>query len=60
MASSRFGASALTFFMPIVVGNFGVVAALAMCVAVLLAGGVVGYIWAPETSSRALDPAASS
>ncbi|WP_218834881.1 MFS transporter [Rhodococcus sp. ACS1] len=60
VASSRFGASALTFFMPIVVGNFGVVAALAMCVAVLLAGGVVGYIWAPETSSRALDPAASS
>ncbi|WP_196249862.1 MFS transporter [Rhodococcoides fascians] len=57
VASSRFGASAITFFMPIVVGRYGVTTALGMCVAVLFVGGIIGYLWAPETSKRALDPA---
>lgn len=55
VAVSRFGSALSTFLLPVVVQNYGVQTALAACVAVLIFGGVVCQIWAPETGRVALD-----
>lgn len=49
IAASRIGSAISTFLLPLVVANFGVHAALGACVAVLAAGGIACYRWAPET-----------
>lgn len=54
VASSRFGSAFATFLLPIAVQNFGIHAALGVCVAVLLIGGVVCHWMAPETSKEQL------
>ena len=49
VASSRVGAAISTFLLPLVEERFGVHAALAGCVVVLLAGGLGCHVRAPET-----------
>ncbi len=50
-AGSRFGATAGTFLLPLVVADFGPRVALAACAAVLLTGAIICYAWAPETQN---------
>lgn len=54
VASSRFGSALSTFLLPSVVQNYGVQTALIACVIVLIFGGVVCQVWAPETSKERL------
>jgi len=54
VAVSRFGSAVSTFLLPTVVQNFGIQAALAACVVVLLIGAITSYLWAPETSNMKL------
>lgn len=54
VAASRFGSAFATFLLPITVQNYGIHTALGICVAVLLLGGVVCQLMAPETSHEAL------
>ncbi|MEE1923911.1 MFS transporter [Pseudomonas sp. 148P] len=54
VAASRFGSAFATFLLPIAVQHLGVHAALGVCVAVLLFGGVFCHVFAPETSTEAL------
>ncbi len=49
IAASRIGSAVSTFLLPVVVADLGVRLALAGCVAVLAVGGIVCYVWAPET-----------
>ena len=49
VAVSRLGAAAGTFLLPLCVAHLGVGVALYVCVATLVAGGVVAWRWAPET-----------
>jgi len=49
VAASRIGSAVSTFLLPVVVAGFGVRAALGACMAVLVLGGVVCQLWAPET-----------
>lgn len=49
IAVSRVGSAVSTFLLPVVVAAFGVRAALAACMVVLVFGGVVCLRWAPET-----------
>jgi putative MFS transporter len=49
VAASRIGSAASTFLLPIVMEQFGPQTALGVCVAVLLVGAIVCYLWAPET-----------
>jgi putative MFS transporter len=49
IACSRTGSAFSTFLLPIIVGSWGVRSALNACVAVLVAGAIVCYRWAPET-----------
>jgi putative MFS transporter len=48
-AGSRIGSAASTFLLPLVVAGAGINTALFACVGVLLIGGVVCLLWAPET-----------
>lgn len=48
-AGSRLGSAASTFLLPIVVAGAGINVALFACVGVLLIGGFVCLVWAPET-----------
>lgn len=52
IAMSRIGAAGGTFLLPIISDQFGVYASLWGCVGVLLFGGIVCHIWAPETSKK--------
>ncbi|KWF60057.1 MFS transporter [Burkholderia pseudomultivorans] len=54
VASSRFGSAVSTFLLPIAVAQVGIHAALSVCVAVLLFGGVFCHFMAPETGSENL------
>ncbi|SAK73606.1 major facilitator transporter [Caballeronia hypogeia] len=54
VASSRFGSAISTFLLPIAVQQVGIHAALGVCVAVLLFGGVFCHFMAPETGSESL------
>ena len=54
VASSRFGSAISTFLLPIAVQQVGIHAALGVCVAVLLFGGVFCHVMAPETGSENL------
>ena len=49
VAVSRIGAAAGTSLLPLCVTHFGIHVALDICVATLLCGAVVAYLWAPET-----------
>lgn len=49
VAASRIGSAASTFLLPVVMEEFGPQMALGACVAVLLVGAIVCYLWAPET-----------
>jgi putative MFS transporter len=49
IAASRVGSAVSTFLLPVVVADFGVRAALGSCMAVLVLGGIVCQLWAPET-----------
>ena len=55
VAVSRLGAAAGTFLLPLCVQRFGVGAALQVCTATLVLGGLVAYRWAPETRRINLD-----
>lgn len=52
VASSRFGSAISTFLLPIAVLHVGIHAALGVCVAVLLFGGVFCHLMAPETGTE--------
>ncbi|RQR46293.1 MULTISPECIES: MFS transporter [unclassified Burkholderia] len=54
VASSRFGSAISTFLLPIAVQQAGIHAALSVCVAVLVFGGVFCHFMAPETGSEHL------
>ena len=54
-AVSRFGSAVSTFLLPIIVQHYGVSSALGACVVVMVIGGVVCQIWAPETGNVHLD-----
>jgi putative MFS transporter len=54
VASSRFGSAISTFLLPIAVQHVGIHAALGVCMAVLLFGGVFCHLVAPETGSENL------
>jgi MFS transporter, putative metabolite transport protein len=54
VASSRFGSAFATFLLPIAVQQLGVHVALGVCVGVLLVGGVICQLFAPETSRETL------
>jgi len=49
VAVSRLGAAAGTALLPLCVVRYGVHAALQICVAILVIGGLTCYRWAPET-----------
>jgi putative MFS transporter len=49
VAASRIGSAISTFLLPIIVTDYGVHAALGICVAVLVLGTVICLRWAPET-----------
>ncbi|APX02871.1 MFS transporter [Arthrobacter sp. QXT-31] len=62
-AGSRIGSAASTFLLPLVLAGLGINVALFSCVAVLLIGGLVCWLWAPETRRESLvtlDRAAST
>jgi putative MFS transporter len=54
VAVSRLGAAAGTSLLPLCVLHFGVSVALYVCIVTLLLGGIVAYLWAPETRRRSL------
>ncbi|MEU1665313.1 MFS transporter [Streptomyces sparsogenes] len=54
VAASRIGSAGSTFLLPLVADSYGMKAALAGCVVVLLAGALVCWAWAPETSTETL------
>ena len=54
VASSRFGSAVSTFLLPLAVQQVGIHAALGVCVAVLLIGGVFCHVMAPETGKENL------
>jgi len=49
VAVSRLGAAAGASLLPLCVQHFGVAAALYVCTATLMVGGMVAFLWAPET-----------
>jgi MFS transporter, putative metabolite transport protein len=49
VATSRLGAAAGTFLLPLVMQRCGTQVILGFCASVLLAGGIVCQLWAPET-----------
>jgi putative MFS transporter len=55
VAASRFGSALSTFLLPVVVQAYGVQTALGMCVLVLVFGGIMCQLWAPETGKTRLD-----
>lgn len=52
IAFSRIGAAAGTFLLPILVESVGVYGTLSVCLVILLIGGVVCQLFAPETSLK--------
>ncbi|SDJ31734.1 MFS transporter [Arthrobacter cupressi] len=53
-AGSRIGSAASTFLLPLVLAGLGINVALFSCVAVLIIGGLVCCLWAPETRRESL------
>lgn len=54
VAISRIGAGMGSFLLPIVTDSYGVYASLWFCVGILVAGGIVCQMWAPETNPNIL------
>lgn len=52
IAFSRIGAAAGTFLLPILVESVGVYVTLAICLVILVIGGIVCQMYAPETSLK--------
>lgn len=62
-AGSRIGSASSTFLLPLILAGLGINVALFSCVAVLVIGGIVCWLWAPETRRESLvtlDRAAST
>jgi putative MFS transporter len=55
VAASRIGSAVTTFLFPSIVAIYGGQAAVYLCVAVLVIGGVICAIWAPETRHASLE-----
>jgi len=53
-AGSRIGSATSTFLLPLVLAGLGINVALFSCVAILLIGGLVCWLWAPETRRESL------
>ncbi|WP_434590192.1 MFS transporter [Brevibacterium sp. 1718] len=53
-AGSRIGSAASTFLLPLIVAGAGINTALFSCVGILLIGGIVCYLWAPETAKESI------
>ena len=53
-AGSRMGSATSTFLLPVVLAGLGINTALFACVGVLLIGGIVCWLWAPETRRESL------
>lgn len=56
-AASRIGAAFSTFLLPVCMATIGIRPTLAICVAVLVAGGIVCHIFAPETQGKSIENA---
>lgn len=54
VATSRFGSATSTFFLPVIVETYGVIAALVVCLAITLFAAGLCYKWAPETLHKRL------
>jgi putative MFS transporter len=59
VASSRLAAAVSTFFLPVIVSQLGAKSALGICCLVSLAGGIICYLWAPETGGLKLATASA-
>jgi putative MFS transporter len=55
VAASRIGSAVTTFLFPSIVAIYGGQAAVYLCVVVLVIGGVICAIWAPETRHVSLE-----
>lgn len=55
VAASRIGSAVTTFLFPSIVAIYGGQAAVYLCVVVLVVGGVICAIWAPETRHVSLE-----
>ncbi len=54
-AASRLGSASGTFLLPLCLGAIGVRPSLGLCVAVLLSGGIICHLFAPETQGRSIE-----
>ena len=54
VAASRVGSALTTFLFPTIVASWGGLAAVYLCVAVLVIGGIACALWAPETRHDSL------
>jgi putative MFS transporter len=54
-AASRIGSASSTFMLPVCVESIGIHPTLALCVGVLLAGGLFCHAFAPETQGRSIE-----
>lgn len=52
IAVSDLGAAAGTVFFPVIATHYGIQIVLWFCVLILLLGGIVCHLWAPETTAR--------
>lgn len=52
VASSRVGATAGTFLLPVLVESLGVYGALGICLLILIIGGIACQLYAPETAPK--------
>lgn len=56
VAMSRIGGAAANFLLPMVMADYGIQVTLGICVAVLVPGGAICLLLAPEPSERVFCP----
>lgn len=54
-AASRVGSALGTFLLPVSLNSIGIRPTLGLCVAVLLTGGIISHLFAPETCDRSIE-----
>ena len=54
-AASRIGSACATFLLPVSMTSLGVRPTLGLCVGVLLTGGILCHLFAPETQGRSIE-----
>jgi len=54
-AASRIGSALGTFLLPVSLTSIGIRPTLGLCVGVLLAGGIISHLFAPETRDRSIE-----